>query len=267
VNIDFSQYLIVLGLDPNQQHTAEEVKKKYRELCFIHHPDKGGDPEMFKKINMAYEMITNPSYRDKFLRNEIPLDMRIQVPISFEQAFFGHVVTITYNKIEFEESQPTIKIKKHQELETTVFNYPSGVMSNYTHKIIGGGISYKSNVGDAYFDILVRQHPKFRVESNNVVTKEHVDLEVLIKGGIIQVQTMYGIKEVKIRPGTSPGSLLKIPNCGVNSSHYHVIVVVPLFPSEADLKNKTKFKGLDINWDEWEDPKQEPLTITYFISG
>lgn len=33
----------------------EEVKKKYKRLASIHHPDKGGDEEMFKEIKQAYD--------------------------------------------------------------------------------------------------------------------------------------------------------------------------------------------------------------------
>lgn len=34
------------------------VKKAYRKLAMKHHPDKGGDPDQFKKIQSAYDRIT-----------------------------------------------------------------------------------------------------------------------------------------------------------------------------------------------------------------
>ena len=40
--------------------SAEEVKKAYRRAASKHHPDKGGDEAEFKKIQEAYEAITNP---------------------------------------------------------------------------------------------------------------------------------------------------------------------------------------------------------------
>ena len=48
----------VLGIPEGSPH--EDVKKAYRKLAMQHHPDKGGDPENFKKINQAYENIINP---------------------------------------------------------------------------------------------------------------------------------------------------------------------------------------------------------------
>jgi len=34
--------------------TAEELKKMYRKLAFVHHPDNGGDEEAMKKVNAEY---------------------------------------------------------------------------------------------------------------------------------------------------------------------------------------------------------------------
>lgn len=34
--------------------TVEAIKKQYRRLCMVHHPDRGGDTETMKKINSEY---------------------------------------------------------------------------------------------------------------------------------------------------------------------------------------------------------------------
>lgn len=46
-------------------NTYEEVKKLYRKLAKEHHPDVGGDAEIFKKINNEYEKITEDSFSSK----------------------------------------------------------------------------------------------------------------------------------------------------------------------------------------------------------
>lgn len=44
----------------------EEIKLKYRHLANIHHPDKGGDEEKFKRIKEAYELLSDPIRRKSY---------------------------------------------------------------------------------------------------------------------------------------------------------------------------------------------------------
>ena len=41
-------------LDVPESATPDEIKKAYRKLASKHHPDKGGDVEVFKKIKLAF---------------------------------------------------------------------------------------------------------------------------------------------------------------------------------------------------------------------
>jgi curved DNA-binding protein CbpA len=49
----------VLGLSGT--YTADDVKKAYQVASNKHHPDKGGDVEMMKKVNVAYKMLKSTS--------------------------------------------------------------------------------------------------------------------------------------------------------------------------------------------------------------
>ena len=56
-----------MGVDKNAG--AGEIKKAYFKLAKSAHPDKGGDPEKFKEIAGAYEILSDPEKRkiyDKF---------------------------------------------------------------------------------------------------------------------------------------------------------------------------------------------------------
>ena len=46
--------------------TYEEIKQKYRILAQLHHPDKGGDAEKFKRIRLAYEVLSDPIKREHY---------------------------------------------------------------------------------------------------------------------------------------------------------------------------------------------------------
>ena len=45
----------ILGVD--RSCSKEEIKRKFRERALETHPDKGGDPEDFRKVREAYEML------------------------------------------------------------------------------------------------------------------------------------------------------------------------------------------------------------------
>ena len=54
----------ILGLSKNA--TFEEIKSKYKSLAQQHHPDKGGDPELFKQIKNAYDVLSDPLRRKHY---------------------------------------------------------------------------------------------------------------------------------------------------------------------------------------------------------
>jgi molecular chaperone DnaJ len=58
-------YYDILGV--SKESSAEEVKKAYRKLAQEHHPDKhGGDDARFKKINEAYQTLSDPQKRQAY---------------------------------------------------------------------------------------------------------------------------------------------------------------------------------------------------------
>ena len=55
-----------LELEISIDATDEEIKSQYRTLAMIHHPDKGGDEEKFKRIKEAYEILSDPIRRKAY---------------------------------------------------------------------------------------------------------------------------------------------------------------------------------------------------------
>jgi DnaJ-class molecular chaperone len=54
----------VLGIEKSAD--ARDVKKAYFDLAKRHHPDKGGNEEEFKKIQKAYDVLSDPQKRGFF---------------------------------------------------------------------------------------------------------------------------------------------------------------------------------------------------------
>ena len=53
-------------LDVSVTASTEEIKQRYRTLAQMHHPDKGGDEVLFKRIKLAYEILSNPIRRKQY---------------------------------------------------------------------------------------------------------------------------------------------------------------------------------------------------------
>jgi DnaJ family protein A protein 2 len=51
-------------LEVPQNAGQDDIKKQYRKKVIKLHPDKGGDPEEFKKLQAAYEVLSNPEKRE-----------------------------------------------------------------------------------------------------------------------------------------------------------------------------------------------------------
>lgn len=61
-DVDTTKLYDLLGVPKTA--SADEIKKAFRKLAVKHHPDKGGDPEKFKDINAAHEILSNPEKRE-----------------------------------------------------------------------------------------------------------------------------------------------------------------------------------------------------------
>ncbi len=46
--------------------TRDEIKSAYRRLAGVHHPDRGGSPEVFHRIQAAYEVIGDAKSRREY---------------------------------------------------------------------------------------------------------------------------------------------------------------------------------------------------------
>lgn len=73
----------VLGVD--NKSSPDEIRKAFRKKAVEHHPDKGGNEEMFKKINEAYNTLSDPRKRNQYDNRNNQFH-----PDSFMNMFFKH---------------------------------------------------------------------------------------------------------------------------------------------------------------------------------
>lgn len=64
--VDNEEFYKVLEVDKNA--SSSEIKKAFRKKAIQHHPDKGGDPDTFKSISEAYDVLSDPDKKETYDR-------------------------------------------------------------------------------------------------------------------------------------------------------------------------------------------------------
>jgi DnaJ family protein A protein 2 len=59
---------------------ADEIRKAYRKQALLSHPDKGGDPEKFKQVQKAYEILSDDQRRAVYDQTGSEQDMSNEIP-------------------------------------------------------------------------------------------------------------------------------------------------------------------------------------------
>ena len=83
-------------LEVNKQSSLEEIKKAYKKLAVKHHPYKGGNPEHFKNISEAYQVLSNPEKRRVYDNGNIFDNLRGQNEFTDSNELFNFVFS-THN--------------------------------------------------------------------------------------------------------------------------------------------------------------------------
>ncbi|KAL6225880.1 hypothetical protein ACLB2K_004729 [Fragaria x ananassa] len=91
---DNSKYYEILGVPKTA--SQDDLKKAYRKAAIKNHPDKGGDPEKFKELAQAYEVLSDLEKReiyDQFGEDALKEGMGggggAHDPFDIFQSFFG----------------------------------------------------------------------------------------------------------------------------------------------------------------------------------
>ena len=276
---DMRKFLADLGFTPSEAPSLPQVKKRWKELCRKHHPDVGGEREEFGKVTHAYMMITNPDYRNKQSIDDLKrrpntkgdLNIRVQVPISFDDAFFGRNITVSYGTIMFDEEFKPVPVDSEEtnnfEVITEKVTVPPGAIGGYEHIIHGKGHLHNptGDRGDCLLIFTSLSHQKFQVRGPDVQSNESLPLMVMLRGGDVEVQTMWGVRTLRVPPATPPNKDLRIKGAGVGRSGDHICIVKPIYPTKDQLKEKD-WQGLDIKWEmeEAEEDKEAQEFIKYF---
>lgn len=196
-------YYKLLGVGRND--SLWTIKKRFRELSKVHHPDVGGDVEVFQKISEAYTVLANSEkrrrYNETLMLNEKPRpkrgyfrDVFFDVYVTLKEGIFGCIKTV-----EFEKSFIDVRIKGGvQNGETIVMrNYnQSGMNVAATiHIVLDKGYEFEKYKGET---VLV-----YNVKTTSDLLGKNIKLP-LVDGN----KTFYLPKDLK------SGNIIKLKDLG-----------------------------------------------------
>lgn len=165
---------------------------------------------------------------------EQPLDLE------FLQALAGTTATLKMRRGDGGEERIEVKI-------------PPGVRTGSKVRVRGKGNVGPGGAGDLFIVIRVRDHPHFRREGNDIFIDLPVSVAEAAAGAKVTVPTIDGPAEVKVPPGTSSHTRLRLrgkgapnPKTGKRGDQYAVIkIVLPKTVSEKGRQLLAEFDQSD----------------------
>lgn len=242
--MDLNDFFRLLGLMPGA--SMDQIKSAYKKVAKQTHPDTGGSKEAFIEVNHAYKMLTDPSYRRdsehvKRSREQQDLELRMNIAVSFEDAFFGRNLVINFNRPNKNKKAPT------EILELEIEIRPGSVASREMC-VKEYGCRSGAQLGDAKIFIHFEEHPMFKVRGLDVAAEHPIPLKLMLKGGRSEVETMYGVVEIRIPAGSCPGDSVLVPGHGVNRQGQHIAVLSLVYPKKQEFKDDDFWKKIDLNF-------------------
>jgi len=226
-----NDYYKTLGVD--RQATPDAIKRAYRKLASLYHPDKeGGSKIKFQEVEEAYRTLSDPGKRQQY-----------DNPSPFGPGFGGfrqHTTEFDLDAIfnmfgaKFHQgAQParrvqmqlwitiqdvalggprSVTIGTHQGTQVVEIEIPQGIED-------GDNVQY-SSIGPNGADLLVifRVHPnpKYQRHGQNIIMEQIISVWDLILGSTVNVTDLLGNQlALTIPAGTQPGTILRMRDRGL----------------------------------------------------
>jgi curved DNA-binding protein len=95
--------------------------------------------------------------------------------------------------------------------ESMEVGIPKGVCAGQKVRVAGKG----EGGGDVLLKVVIAQHPKYRVEGEDLVSEVTVPVWMAVLGGEAEVETPEGSVRLKVPAGTQPGRRMRIKERGL----------------------------------------------------
>jgi curved DNA-binding protein len=229
----------ILGVAKNA--TPDDIKKAYRKLAAVHHPDKGGSTEKFQEIQGAYAILSDPQRREEFDNppqqmgaGAFNFNMGGGFPQGFEDifgSFFGRRPAQqpqrnkTFNlqaEITLEDAFNGKDILGNVRLpsgeQTFEIKIPPGIRDGNVLRLSGMGDNSNPELpkGDIHLAVRIQPHAVFQRHNDDLVMNLTINALEAIIGKTVSINTIENkTLEIKINPGVQYGQTLAVHGHGM----------------------------------------------------
>lgn len=253
-------YYKTLGIERGA--SEDDVKRAYRKLASIHHPDKGGDTAKFQEIQAAYEAITSGkadqphvsgfndlhemfnmgrragarswTFNTGWDDNAKNPDVNISIPCSLKEAHTGFTKTIEF----------TLPDKTSKRLSVT---FPPGCNRDVKIRYSGEGGQLVQNLpaSDLYVKLDISNDSTWVLNGKDLYIDIVISVWQAMCGASVKIIDIDETEiEITIPPGTQHGTQLRLRDRGFNirgstargNGYVNVRVKIPALSEEDQLK-------------------------------
>jgi len=270
-------YYSILGL--KRGASEGDIRKAYKKMSMKHHPDRGGNESQFKKVNEAYQTLSDPQKKQIYDMggnpnqqghaggyNRGPFEFRfdtgnfddifggfgfrrqqqqrnrnvnITVSIQLEDVYFGKT-------IHAEVSMPGKKTK------LVTIEIPKGIEDNQSIRYQGMGDDTIPNIplGDLIVNVRLLSHNIFARQGDNLYIDYLISAWDCMLGTQISIQTIdKRTLNINIPAGTQPDTTLRVTGEGVPNVKTHTkgnlfVKVKTEIPRNLSKEQQDKIKEL-----------------------
>lgn len=205
--------------------SVDEIKKAYRKLAMKHHPDRnGGDDTQFKKVQEAYDVLSNPTKKQQY-DNPFYNHQQFNIHGMDAESFFNQVfgarpqnqkqtfrTSVTISLVDaYKGSSHVLQLSTPFGNKVINISVPPGIET-------GDSIRYDNIIENAILlvQFVVLPDLRFDRRGSDLYSNHSISILDLIVGTKFKFVTIdQRTLEVKVPPKTQPYTQLKIPKAGM----------------------------------------------------
>jgi DnaJ-class molecular chaperone len=215
----------ILGIPPDSD--LAEVKKAYKTLSQIHHPDKGGKVRDWLDISEAYQTVKSKEYIPIAKTNNTQL---LNINLSLKQQILG-----TENII--------VAVDDEDELYINI-SIPRGAMAGDKFKVTQGDVNYIINIKEL-------AHSDFTRQGTSLIMYKSVSIVDALKRTPLLIEGPAGeFIEVELPAEIKTGTIISVAGHGLHNRKnrergklkIHLIIDLPIISDDNIEQFITRLK-------------------------